>query len=131
MKGVYILLIKINKEIQTKVGSLGTIKFDKGVYAYVGSAQNNLEKRVKRHLRKKKRMHWHIDYLLNNGNVKILKVFYKKANRTPECKTAKKIRKLGIPIDNFGCSDCKCKSHLSKIKTLLTIQKLNFKEFKK
>ena len=128
IKGVYLLLIKISKEIQTKVGSLGMIKFDKGIYAYVGSAQNNLEKRVERHLRKKKRMHWHIDYLLNNRNVKILKVFYKKADKTQECKIAQELNKNETPIKSFGCSDCKCKSHLFKIKDIKNILKLEMKE---
>ena len=131
MKGVYILLIKINRVIQIKIGSLGTINFDKGIYTYVGSAQNNLEKRVERHLRKKKRMHWHIDYLLDNGNVKILKVFYKKADKNQECKIAQELNKNEISIKAFGCSDCKCKSHLFKIKNLSTIQKLKFNEFKR
>jgi Uri superfamily endonuclease len=128
IKGVYILLIKINREIQIKVGSLGMIKFEKGVYAYIGSAQNNLKKRVERHLRRKKRMHWHIDYLLNNRNVKILKVFYKKADKTQECKIAKELNKNETSIKDFGCSDCKCKSHLFKIDNIKNILKLEMKE---
>lgn len=38
MNGIYILLIEIDKNIQIEIGSLGKINFDKGVYAYVGSA---------------------------------------------------------------------------------------------
>jgi len=37
MKGIYILLIRISKNIQVKIGSLGKINFNKGIYAYVGS----------------------------------------------------------------------------------------------
>jgi len=131
MKGIYILIIKINRDVKVKIGSLGRIKFTKGFYVYVGSAQNNLEKRILRHLSKHKKIKWHIDYLLNNKNIEIFQVFYKKANKTQECKIAKELNKTEIPIKDFGCSDCKCKSHLFKIKDLTTIKKLNFKEFKK
>lgn len=29
---------------------------------YVGSAKANLTKRIERHKRKRKKMHWHLDY---------------------------------------------------------------------
>jgi len=128
MKGIYILLIKINKNTQEKIGSLGRIKFDKGTYAYIGSAQNNLEKRILRHLSRNKKKFWHIDYLLNNTAVKILKIFYKRAGRPEECKIAKNLSKSGHFIPNFGCSDCNCKSHLFKIKNLNNILRLGVKE---
>ena len=124
MRGIYILLIKINAKIQEKIGSLGRIEFDKGIYAYVGSAQNNLEKRIQRHKAKNKKVRWHIDYLLNNKSLKILKVFYKKAGKEEECKIAKKLSKTGKIIPNFGCSDCECESHLFKIKNMENILKL-------
>ncbi|RLJ05227.1 MAG: GIY-YIG nuclease family protein [Candidatus Aenigmatarchaeota archaeon] len=117
MKGVYILIILIIRNTKIKVGALGEIKFTKGVYAYVGSAQNNLEKRIKRHLTKNKKKFWHIDYLTANKFVKIVKVFYKLARKSEECRTAEKLRKTEIPIKNFGCSDCNCESHLFKIRS--------------
>ena len=46
--------MELLKEGKIRIGSLGKITFKKGFYAYVGSAMNNLEKRVQRHLRKKK-----------------------------------------------------------------------------
>jgi len=128
MKGVYILLIKINKKIEEKIGSLGKIKFDRGIYAYVGSAQNNLEKRIQRHKAKNKKLRWHIDYLLNNKSAEIFKVFYKKARKQEECKIAKKLSKTEKTIPKFGCSDCNCKSHLLKIKNMKNILKLKMKE---
>ena len=115
MRGVYVLIILITRNIKIKVGALGEIKFAKGVYAYVGSAQNNLEKRIERHLKKNKKKFWHIDYLTANKFVKIVKVFYKLAKKSEECRTAEKLRKTEIPIKNFGCSDCNCESHLFKI----------------
>jgi len=38
---------------------------------------NGLENRINRHLRKEKKMHWHIDYLLASENAKIARVFVK------------------------------------------------------
>jgi len=118
MKGVYILLLNIDKNLQLKIGSLGRIKFDKGNYAYVGSAQNSLEKRIGRHIIKNKKKFWHIDYLLDNRLTKITKIFYKKSGKSEECRIANKLSKTKLPIAKFGCSDCSCKSHLFKIKSL-------------
>jgi len=115
-KGVYILVVSVSKDINVNVGALGSLNFEKGLYAYVGSAQNNLEKRIERHLRKTKQKFWHIDYLLDNANVEVLKVFHKKAGRLEECKIAKNISEIGVPVKGFGSSDCKCKSHLFKLK---------------
>lgn len=128
MKGIYILLIDVSKNIEVKVGSLGKIKFNKGIYAYVGSAQNNIEKRVERHKRKNKKIFWHIDYLLTNRFAKVIKVFYKESGKEEECRSAQKLIKTEIPIPGFGCSDCNCKSHFFKIKKLENIKKLGIKE---
>ena len=116
-KGIYILVVSVSKDINVNVGALGSVNFEKGVYAYVGSAQNNLEKRIERHLRKTKQKFWHIDYILDDANVKVLKVFPKKAGRLEECKIAKNISEIGVPIKGFGSSDCKCESHLFKLKS--------------
>jgi len=116
LKGVYILVIKLDKDIHVSVGAMGKSTFKKGLYAYVGSAQNNLEKRVSRHLRKKKHMFWHVDYLLDNDRTKVVEVFHKQADKKEECTIAKVIGKKGEPIDGFGSSDCNCKSHLFHIK---------------
>ncbi len=128
MKGIYVLLIELKKEIRLKIGSLGKIKFGKGIYAYIGSAQNNLEKRIARHLSKNKKRFWHIDYLLDGESAKVLKVFYKKAKKEEECKIAKKLSKTESLIKNFGCSDCNCKSHLFRIKNLKNILDLGMVE---
>ena len=131
MRGIYILILKLNKNIKLEVGRLGGINFTKGLYAYVGSAMNGIENRVKRHFSDNKKIYWHIDYLLKNKSIKIKAVLYKKANKKEECKIAKKLNKAGVLIPNFGSSDCKCKSHLFKIKNLKIISKLKFKEYKK
>jgi len=128
MKGVYVLVLNISKNLQAKIGFLGKIKFDKGNYVYVGSAQNNLEKRIARHTLKNKKKFWHIDYLLDSEFTKVINVFYKKSRKIEECKIADKLGKTEILIPNFGCSDCNCKSHLFRIKNLDIILGLGMKE---
>jgi Uri superfamily endonuclease len=128
MKGIYILKIKLKNNIILKIGKLGNIKFNNGYYYYIGSAQNNLENRIKRHLRKNKKFHWHIDNFLKDKNTKIIKIHYNNKNKDNECKTAKILLKKGIPIKRFGCSDCRCISHLIKINKPINIK--SFKEFK-
>ena len=97
------------------VGALGRLTFKKGLYAYVGSAQNNLEQRVKRHLRKGKRKFWHVDYLLNDEAAKVVEVFHLQADKAEECKIAGVISERGEPVDGFGSSDCGCRSHLFRV----------------
>ncbi|UCF45194.1 MAG: GIY-YIG nuclease family protein [Candidatus Bathyarchaeota archaeon] len=115
MRGVYVLIIQIDKDVSMNVGALGKLTFEKGLYAYVGSAQVNLEQRIKRHFGKEKRLFWHIDYLLDDSLARIVKVLYKQANRSEECEIAKAISERGEPAAGFGCSDCSCKSHLFRI----------------
>ncbi len=122
MRGVYILIIRISKATDIEVGAKGRTRFRKGLYAYVGSAQNNLEKRIIRHLQKHKKKFWHIDYLLNDINSKIAKVFLKKANKKEECAIAEEMGEEFESVRGFGCSDCKCLSHLFYIKNLKHLQ---------
>ena len=116
MIGIYVLEISVGRNISVKVGKLGSVNFEKGLYAYVGSAQNNLEKRVKRHLSKQKRNFWHIDYLLANKHVKITGVFFKSAEKSEECGFAAELAKSSLPVTGFGSSDCECTSHLCKLR---------------
>ena len=110
MKGSYILLIKVQHQQRIKIGKTGIIEFMPVYYAYVGSAMNNLEKRIQRHLSPKKKMFWHIDYLLENAEV--LNVFRVESPRKLECVIAETLSGRLLSVPGFGCSDCGCKSHL-------------------
>jgi len=130
MKGSYILIIEISQDKEIQIGSLGKIYFEKGFYAYIGSALNGLEQRIERHIRKDKRFHWHIDFLLKYA--KILEVYYIKSFDKKECEIADKFYSKLPYIKNFGCSDCRCKSHLfygelTEIKDL--INSINMEEY--
>ncbi|DAC72362.1 MAG TPA: GIY-YIG nuclease family protein [Thermoplasmata archaeon] len=110
MKGVYLLLMRLPKSTALTVGKLGSIHFEKGDYAYVGSALNGLDQRIQRHLRTNKKVHWHIDYLL--PYTEIVSVFYKENNQREECSIAQTLENNFASIPGFGCSDCTCASHL-------------------
>ena len=72
--------------------------------------ENNIDKRIARHLSKDKNLHWHIDYLLANEQTNIIKVT---KSELRECDLNTDV-KGKIIVEGFGNSDCKenCKSHL-------------------
>jgi Uri superfamily endonuclease len=117
LKGIYVLIIQVSHDATVQVGALGKLTFKKGLYAYVGSAQGNLEQRVRRHLRKEKRRFWHVDYLLDDDSAKVTAVFHKQAGKAEECAVAKAIGERGRAVAGFGASDCRCKSHLFRVET--------------
>jgi len=112
MRGTYILLLECLKDIEISVGSLGMIRFKNGYYAYIGSAMNGLENRIRRHLLKKKRVFWHIDYLTTSEHFNIIKVFAKVSDRKEESDIAKMFEGEFKYINSFGSSDSNDKSHL-------------------
>lgn len=110
LKGAYALLIELVKDEEIVVGGLGTFHFPMGHYLYIGSAMNGIEARVKRHLGKTKKIHWHIDYLLKSADV--INAYYKKGLKGLECSLAKQSKKRFLAIPRFGSSDCTCTGHL-------------------
>ncbi|MCL2115878.1 MAG: GIY-YIG nuclease family protein [Methanobrevibacter sp.] len=112
MKGTYCLIIDKKKSSKVKIGALGEIYFKKGYYVYVGSAMNSLKPRIKRHLSNNKKVHWHIDYLLNDESVAIKNVIFNIGEKKIECEIANVLSHNGKNVLNFGSSDCTCSSHL-------------------
>ena len=111
MKGSYCLIVELDNEKTIKIGKrLGKITFKDGYYVYVGSAMNSLTARINRHLSDEKKLHWHIDYLLKNA--KITDIVYAESSEKIECDLSRFISKRNAGINNFGCSDCDCESHL-------------------
>jgi Uri superfamily endonuclease len=115
--GIYHLLIHLSQDASITVGKLGDFHFPAGYYIYTGSALGGLESRVSRHLSSKKRLHWHIDYLLQHGQV--IDVVTHETTERLECQSHQKI--LSLPncktlVKGFGSSDCKCRSHLAYFK---------------
>lgn len=111
MKGIYCLLIYLSNNQKISFG-YRIADFRKGSYLYIGSALNGLLPRISRHLQEKKKMYWHIDNLLANKYAKIMKIYYLKTEKKLECEVAEALNKILNSIKSFGCSDCRCNSHL-------------------
>ncbi|MBM4053304.1 MAG: GIY-YIG nuclease family protein [Planctomycetes bacterium] len=112
-KGIYCLIIRLFQEQKIPIGKLGTYHFPTGFYVYIGSAQNNLNHRIERHLSKTKNNRWHIDYLLHYG--KITTICSYAGGKSLECMMGRKVGALEgaiLPVKGFGSSDCSCDSHL-------------------
>lgn len=108
--GSYQLVIKLADKRRIKVGRLGSFVFPAGYYVYTGSAKRGLEARIARHLRRDKKLRWHIDYLLQFATVV-------EVNRYPnevECELNKILSRQGgkVIVERFGSSDCMCETHL-------------------
>jgi len=114
-KGVYCLLLYLEKEQTIKIG-IKEATFPKGYYCYVGSALNNLQKRIERHKRHNKKFHWHIDYFLKKA--KILDVKTIKTEKKKECWLSDRIKSLKSQtiMKKFGSTDCSCETHLHYFK---------------
>ena len=110
MNGSYVLLIRLREEQTITTGSLGTVYFPEGYYAYVGSAMGGFRARLSRHLKSSKRLHWHIDYLLQKAS--ITGAVLCETKERVECQIAKALSRRFDAIPGFGCSDCRCRSHL-------------------
>jgi Uri superfamily endonuclease len=113
-KGVYCLVL-FNRPCTIQVGALGDLEFPGGWHVYTGSAQGpGGLKRVLRHICLAKTRagtrRWHIDYLLGDDRVTLLTTLCACTTHLLECELASSLG--GVPIKGFGCSDCRCNSHL-------------------
>lgn len=113
-RGAYALLIRLERHFRGSVGALGTVGLPAGTYLYCGSANGpgGLRARLRRHLRRDKSLHWHVDHLTTAGTItRILAVaggrecaLVSRALRLPDVST---------PAAGFGSSDCRrCFAHL-------------------
>jgi sugar fermentation stimulation protein A len=115
-KGTYLLVLYLRRNQKIKIGKHPDTIFAQGVYLYVGRAKKELRGRLNRHLSKKKKLFWHIDYLLETAEIKEIWV---KKRILDECQTVISLKNsLNAslpPWARFGSSDCKCSSHLFDI----------------
>ncbi len=113
--GIYTLILSLPRAEQIEVGSLGGIHFPKGFYSYTGSARGpGGLKRLDRHaavMASTSRIRrWHIDYLL--PRCQWLQPVITRTDQDLECRIARSIGERLDPVPRFGCSDCRCASHL-------------------
>jgi sugar fermentation stimulation protein A len=110
-RGSYLLILRFKDKKPIEVGKLGKIMIQEGYYIYVGSAMSNLSARIKRHRQKRKKMHWHIDYLSG-----IADEFFSipiRSSQRQECEIAHALSSImSQGASGFGSSDCRCATHL-------------------
>jgi sugar fermentation stimulation protein A len=109
--GLYIAVFYLRKTGPITVGKLGTFKFRKGFYFYVGSGRCNLTARIERHGKKKKLLRWHIDYF--SSRAKMLGAIIISDLQQSECELAEQLSRIfELTVTGFGASDCRCDGHL-------------------
>jgi len=121
MIGLYLILAELTEAADIQVRSGRRFKLEKGFYGYVGSALSGLERRIARHLSTRKKLYWHIDYLLNSAVVRV--VISAETSRKEECFTAHALSRRLPAIPGFGSSDCNCPSHLFFSRDLQSIKR--------
>ncbi|MBO8174450.1 MAG: DUF123 domain-containing protein [Thermococcus sp.] len=109
MRGSYFLVIKVERDmiVRTKRKEFA---LKAGYYVYVGSAMNSLEKRVERHFKKDKKLHWHIDFLLKESE--LLRAYLIPSDAKIEEELSGEVAKFGKPVEGFGASDLRIGSNL-------------------
>jgi Uri superfamily endonuclease len=121
-KGVYCLLFE-KQACNFEVGKKGEFSFSSGFHIYVGSALGGGGlKRVQRHINlsrnKDKKPKWHVDYIHLNPSFKLISAVCAFTSSKFECELAKELagkihsKSRGDFVRGFGCTDCKCDSHL-------------------
>jgi len=128
MTGIYVILIALDKPNLILIGKKRCLFFQNGFYGYVGSALSGLQRRLERHLSSKNKLYWHIDYLLNTA--KIRNIICSETHERKECSVAQTLSQKLLSIADFGCSDCKCQSHLFFCQDLKSLEVFVLNAFK-
>lgn len=116
-KGAYFLGIELEAPIRLTPAVLGGPEMEPGLYLYCGSAYGpgGLDARINRHLKRRKKLRWHVDRLTTRGRVR----FVGRVPEGRECALVSQfsaLSKSSFPVPGFGSSDCKvCPSHLIKV----------------
>jgi Uri superfamily endonuclease len=111
--GAYVLIMESRSPIAVSIGSLTDTVLPPGRYAYAGSARGpgGIRARVARHLRKDKKLHWHIDRITTAADITEVRTY----PDGDECGLVIELMTqpgAHHPIRNFGSSDCRiCASH--------------------
>ncbi len=110
-RGDYVLVLQLAEAKRITVGSLGPVTFRKGFYLYAGTAKKTLSRRLERHLRKKKKPFWHVDYL--SACADHCTAIPIRASDSHEHELAEALGKIAEwTVPRFGSSDCSCGTHL-------------------
>jgi Uri superfamily endonuclease len=82
--------------------------------------KNGLCNRVGRHIRSNKPSKWHVDYL----KLPVREVWVSGFGSRLECEWASTLKAvISVNVIGFGCTDCKCQSHLFYFKSNAILKK--------
>jgi Uri superfamily endonuclease len=113
--GSYALWLVAAQRRRLTIGSLGALAVQPGFYVYTGSAHGpgGLRARLRHHLGRTHRLHWHVDYL--RRATQPVEIWCSDDNAVSEhAWSALFAATAGAssPLRGFGASDCDCPSHL-------------------
>jgi Uri superfamily endonuclease len=109
--GAYLLVIDLQRAVALTLPGRPTVRLPPGIYLYCGSARGpgGLRARIGRHLRRGKRIRWHVDHLTEEARLCGALLY---ADRS-ECRLVTALAHLPAPVAGFGSSDCRrCRAHL-------------------
>ncbi|MEM8743893.1 MAG: DUF123 domain-containing protein [Pseudomonadota bacterium] len=113
--GAYTLILSVARNVALTRPQGCQPSLSAGWYVYAGSARGpgGIRARLARHLRRDKRVHWHIDQLTTHYDVAAWAV---PLPDTTECDLVTSLVRTGqfeAPHPGFGSSDCRtCGAHL-------------------
>lgn len=120
--GTYVLVMRLPRRRVLRIGGLGTFPLEPGWYLYAGSARGpgGVRGRVNRHLRRDKRLHWHVDYLATVADV--AEVWFTHDGEISEHDVIHMLTRMDgiqVPVRGFGSTDCRagCTAHLLHVST--------------
>jgi Uri superfamily endonuclease len=118
--GTYVLNLKSDGIQEISIGKLGRFTIQPGYYVYIGSAfgPGGLRARLRHHLGRGSKPHWHIDYL--KQFLPIIEICFISGMTRYEHRWAATFQSQTdavIPFPRFGSSDCGCPAHLFLFKT--------------
>jgi len=114
---LYVVAAWVPRRLVISVGALGPVTFERGWYAYVGSARGARDARVARHFRREKPLRWHADYLFTVAPPRLAWLV---DGPLTECELAGALAaQVGAsrPVRRFGAGDCRCPGHLVRTTT--------------
>lgn len=121
--GTYSLVVEAAEPVEFEAGALGELDLKEGLYAYTGSARGSGGfGRVERHLRVLRGEHdvrkWHVDHLNVQPDIYPHAVVKSHAG---ECEVAEALAERFDGVEGFGCSDCRCGSHLHRVGSVAAV----------
>ncbi len=115
--GSYGLLIQIPSLTRIGIARRPPADLPPGLYLYAGSANGpgGIRARVRRHLKKVKPLHWHVDRLTNVFGIGAV-VAFPGGRECGLVKAARAWKGTTVPVPGFGSSDCRsCPAHLVRL----------------